>query len=368
MKTSLLQSAALLALFATAVQADQVKTKDGKIYNGTITGETADSITIDYAEADLKGVISTTTFKKADVTITKTALDVKAFEEISKQFPTKDGMNLAEYMKLELEIQDFLKKFPKGSKKAEAEALEKELKADMLRFKAGDQKIDGKWISALEFSQNGYLIQAKLLRKKLEAARGRAAYNIFVELENTYPASPDYPMALQALPKIFDAIQAELEDAMKASVAAKSARDAAMKGTDAGAKARAQEEIAAFRTKITDEKKRRIGINSVDPADPRSVQEGINGLKRERARIAKLDILKLTGVAKDFEDGIKELGVKAYLSAMKKMQGAATLHPKDVGVKTLMADAKKGADAVKAEEAKAAKEAAEKKPAAPEVK
>ena len=73
MKTTLLSSTALLAILAFDVRADTVKTQDGRVYEGTITSETADTVTIEYKDPEAKGVTDTKTLKKAEVTLRKQA-------------------------------------------------------------------------------------------------------------------------------------------------------------------------------------------------------------------------------------------------------------------------------------------------------
>ena len=250
---------------------------------------------------------------------------------------------MLEYQKRLLLLEEFIKKNPTSKKKPDAEKMLKELKDESEQVKRGSQKLDGVWITAEALTQNGYLIKAKMLRKKFEAARGKAAYDLFIELENTYPASEDYVTAIGALPNVFTAIQNELEEAMKSSIESKKTRDEVLKGTNVEEKALVAKAIAELRAKNLDEQKRRVIINTYDTSEARTVQQAITGLKRERERITKLDLARLTAVNKGFTQGLKDLSQKAYLSAVKALEPAAALHNRDLAVKALLAEAKKGA-------------------------
>ncbi len=322
---------------------DTVKTKEGKTIQGTIIAETVDSVTIEFADPDIKGIMDTKTFKKTDVTYAKTAKDVNEAIDLLQKFPQKDSLALKEYEMTKLDLEGFIKKYPTSIKRPDVARNLKELTAELDRVKKGDQKVDGVWMTAADLKWNGYNIRAVNLRKQMEKALGSAAYKLFIELETNYVASEAYVDALPLVEKAFSGLEAELLQALTAAPALKMKRDEMLKGKNVDAKKTAQEEIAAYKIKVVDEKKKRLAVSSIDPAELRTINEAINGIKRERLRLSKLDVPKLTTLAKNLTQGFKDLSQKAYLSALKNIEPSAAMHNKDTELKRIITEAKAGA-------------------------
>ena len=345
---------ALAASFSTAV-ADSIKLKNGQVIEGTITEETADKVTIEVTE---KGIKDWPEFKRTDIAELKKATpdEKEANELLLKLKPTPDGMSAAEYEKrIKTQIQPWLDKNKASKKKGEIEDLLKLYNEELVKVKGGEFKLRTQWITAEEAKWNEYNINARKLRSKFEelvkAKKPVEAYAVFATMEQTGGASVDFPPVLETMKKALPNMEAAVNRAIEEYPVLTEERKKLL-GQQTGEKKKEmdnviKEELNSFRKKSAEEKKLKIPVPSYYPYDLKSIQATLDALKKESARLNAIDVDALKFANKRFEQGLKDMHAKSYLSAKNNFEAAAKFHSKDAAVKKLVDEAAKAVELAK---------------------
>lgn len=354
MKLPMLSRFAVALAFAAALPvavADTIKLKNGTVLEGSILSESADSVEIEIQVT--KGIKDLKVVKKADIAeMKKASADEKeAAELIAKLKETPDGLTAAEYEKrIKTQIQPWLDKHKIGRAKADVEALLKLYNEELAKVKAGDLKVRGEWVPAAELKWNDYNISARRLRAEmdaqLKAKKFVEAYSTFAKMEAAYVASVDFPPAAEAMKKGMASVEAAIARAIEEQPLREKERKQLLGQLSADKKKETEElikqELADFRTKQAAEKKDKIPVPSFYPYDLKSIQDSLAAAKKESARLATLNTTAMIAANKRFEQGLKDLSEKAYLSAKSAFEAAAKVHSKDATVKKLLEEANKG--------------------------
>lgn len=345
---------ALAASLAPAV-ADTIKLKNGTIYEGTITADTADAYDIEIPMGNIKEFKHIIKSEVAEMK--KTPPDEKdAIELLKKLQNTPDGMSAADYEKaIKSQIQPWLDKYKASKKKPEIEALLKHYQDELAKVKAGDLKLRGAWVSAAEIKWNEYNVNARKLRARMEeslkARKPMQAYSAFAELELNYPASVESPPSIEAMKKAMPSLEGVISRAIEENPAKVKERKTLLGQLPADKKKETDEQIkkeeADIRKQMAKEKKDKVGVPSFYAYDLKSIQDSLAGVKKEVTRLAALDVPALTTANKKFEQGLKDMNEKAYLSAKGNFEAAAKVHSKDVTVKKKLDEATKAIEAAK---------------------
>ncbi len=356
-----------LAAGLSATVADTIKLKDGTVLNGTITEETADSYGMDVKEG--KGIVDFKKIPKANVAkVEREMPDEREAEELlAKLKETPDGLSAADYEKrIKTQIQPWLDKYKASKKRKEIEDLLKLYVEEGAKVKAGDIKLRGTWITAAELKWNEYNINARKLRAKMEAAakanKPVEAFSAFAELEAGFVASIDYPPSVEAVRKVLPKVELALNQAVEAYpglIEERKKQTAALEGpkkkeADDGFKKEADD----WRKQIALVKKNKVQVVTFYAYDLKTIQDAQAVVKKETLRLNALDLTALTATAKKFEQGLKDLNDKAYLSAKSNFDAVSKIHTKDVVVKKKLDEANKGLADSKAAKPGAAKPAA----------
>ena len=330
--------------------ADTIKLKDGTVLEGTITNETKDTVEI---EVQFTATIKEPkTVKKTDIAeMKKAAPDEKeAAELMAKLKDTPDGLTAAEYEKrIKTLIQPWLDKNKASKKKAEIEALLAQYTAELAKVKAGDLKVRGEWVTADELKWNEYNISARKLRAEMEAQikakKYVEAYSAFAKLEAGYVASVEFPPSAEAIKKTMTQVEATIARAAEEQPVKDKERKQLLATLTTDKKKATEElikqELADFKAKSIAEKKDKIPVPSYYAYDLKSIQESLAAAKKESARLAALNTSGMVAVNKKFEQGLKDLFAKAYLSAKNAFEAVAKVHTKDVVVKKKLEEANK---------------------------
>ena len=163
----------------TAAVADTIKLKNGTVYNGTIVDETAERYGMDVKEGN--GIVDYKKIPKADVAEVKREMpdEREAEELLIKLKDTPDGLTAAEYEKrIKTQIQPWLDKYKTSKKRPAIEALLKQYGEESARVKAGDIKLRGAWVTAVEVKWNEYNVNARKLRVKMETLKARQSHDV----------------------------------------------------------------------------------------------------------------------------------------------------------------------------------------------
>lgn len=341
----------------SAAVADTIKLKNGVVYNGTIVDETADKYGMDVIESptvkDYKKI------PKADVAEVKRDMpdEREALELQSKLKVTPDGLSAPEYDKrVKTLIQPWLDKYKTSKYRKDIEALLKLHLEEGARVKAGDIKLRGVWIAAAEVKWNEYNINARKLRAKMEAAlkanKPVEAFSAFGELEAGYVAGIDYPPAVEAIRKALPLVESAIAQAAEAYPGLAEERKKQTAALEKDKKREMEEgfkkELDEWRKEMALVKNKKLPVVGFHPHDLKSIQDALAVVKKEGARLGVLDVAALTATAKKFEQGLKDLNEKAYLSAKTNIEAVSKIHTKDVVVKQKLDEATKGLASTKA--------------------
>jgi hypothetical protein len=207
MKTPFILTCSLAAGLLSA-QADTYKLKNGRSFEAEIAMETEDSYIL-LIEIQ-KGVRDEITVKKSDVhSITKEDMSHDAFKKIQQLLPTSDLLTEKDYQTLISEnLTPFLEKHPASEHIAMVKDLEVALLDELAKVRAGELKINGKWLTAEGHAANKYEIEAVLaLNPVLLHAKKREFGAALIALaaqekayQNTKPYHDALNMCLRLLP------------------------------------------------------------------------------------------------------------------------------------------------------------------------
>ena len=245
----------LLTIFALAtcsVQADKITLKNGKVIEGEVISETDTEYVISVAYS--KSIRTRETFKKSEIDdIQKEAPDLKPYEALKDVLPTPDRLSVVGYEQLiESRVKSFLNSFPNSKYTREVEKTLATLESELARAKAGDVKLDGKWIDAAEWNANALELDAQVLVTRMKAFADRKSYRsalliydkINTEFRSSDAANDASQAALQFLPKYSAQIK-KLEDEAPAKLEKRERAINAMAARDSSRMKKAYDEMEA---------------------------------------------------------------------------------------------------------------------------
>jgi hypothetical protein len=338
----------LAASLGSAAFADTIIKKDGTKLEGTIISENADEVVI---EIQFSATIKTPeTVKQADIAkIEKVPQDEKEAQLLLKTLKdTPDGMTAGEYEKaIKLQIQPWLDKYKTSKQRAGVEALLKQYNEELMRVKAGDAKVRGAWIMAAELKWNDYNISARRLRVKMEAHQKKREYvemySAFAQMDARYPAAVDYVPSLELMKKNMAAVEGTIGRAVAEQKGYADERARLLGSQTLDQKKvlddRIKEEKMALTKKIAEERKEKIRIQSYDKYDLKTIQDALAQAKAETTYLNTIDIKGRPEAAKKFEEALRHVSEKQWLSAKAKLEDAIKVFAKDAGVKKLLDEA-----------------------------
>lgn len=344
----------LAAAIGSSAFADTIIKKDGTVLEGTILEETPAEVTIEVQfSATIK---SKEVVKVADIKeMKKLPADEKEAAELSAKLKvTEDGMTAADYEKaIKLSIQPWLDKYKTSKKRADVEALLKLYTDELAKVKAGGAKVRGSWVTAEELKWNEYNIAARRLRVEMEARLKKREYvemyNAFAKMDAKYPAAVDYVPSLELMKKNMAAVEGTIARAIEEQKGYDAERKRLLGSQTPEKKKELEDKIKAeqaeFRKKLAEEKKDKIRLNSFDKYDLKSIQDALSQAKKETEYLGKIDIKGMADAAKKYEDAMRHISEKQWLSAKSKLEDAIKVFSKDAGVKKMLDEATRQAAA-----------------------
>ena len=264
---------------------------------------------------------------------------------------TPDALSATDYEKrIKGQIQPWLDKYKTSKYRKEIEALLKLHLEEGAKVKAGDIKLRGTWITAAEVKWNEYNISARRLRGKMDTAlkakNAVEGFMAFAELDANYAASIDYPPAMEVMRKALPQVEAALAQAAEAYPGLVEERKKQTATLEAPKKKEMEDgfrkELDEWRKQVATVKKNKMPVVTFYPYDLKSIQDALATVKKEGTRLGTLEAVKLTATAKKFEQGLKDLNEKAFLSAKSNFDVVSKVHAKDTYVKKKLDEATKG--------------------------
>ncbi len=315
---------ALAAFFfgnLTLTHADTVKLKDGTVYEGKITLETADLIKIEVSVTER--IKETKTVAMSEVAeVIKTAADDARFAEIQKLVPTGSMLTAEQYQTMiRTGPEDFLRNFSGSKHRDRVQTIMATLEEELDKVERGFLKLEGEWYSPQDRIDYEKLIESRiaLLRMKQSSSRGRyldliAAMRNFENLEENYFGTPAFAeaaaLARQILPNLGRQIQALRRDVDVKNQQWEENKNALdLQSRQRVEAARAREE-AQFAAAVAADKKAKIKWTRVNPRSPENLDQYIQFVAGELSRIRGYDI-----------EALKELGEALVVADKLLAQG-----------------------------------------------
>jgi hypothetical protein len=331
--------AAGLALLSLSSQADTVKMKDGKVYDGKITFEGTDFIKLEIpVSATIK---DTKTLVRTDILeIIKAAPDDVALDALRKQLPAPSLMTPEGYRTMiDKGPKAFLTQFPSSRHKAEVEKIMADLTSELDKVERGGVKLEGEWVSAQDRKQFEALTNSRIrlvvMRRNLAQRNFIAALRDFEVLEEQFYGTPAFAMSVaeiqQALPAFGGLIQQSLN-----SVTARNEQWEKDKGVlDEVARAQVEgaraQELANFTRATTQEKAAGVKWLTINNNLPESLNGAITLIKSEITRLAAMDVAALTQMGEQLVAADKLIAEGKLAEAREAITKATGSAPKSSG-------------------------------------
>lgn len=209
-----------LCLLTTATQADTITLKDGKILEGTIVGETDESVKI---KIKLSATITDEkTIPREDIAEIKILNEEDlAFQEVQNLIPSQPLLTAADYANnIRTGPERFLATYPQSKYEPQVKKILEELEAEKAKAAEGSILLDGNWITAAEQRADRANVDSKIL---LYNMRRQAADNDYVgvlrnfdKMEAEFIGTEGFvaaiDLALDALQSYGGAVNASLSD------------------------------------------------------------------------------------------------------------------------------------------------------------
>jgi hypothetical protein len=357
-----------LVLSLTCASADTVKTRDGKVYEGTILSEDATTVTIKYK---LSGNLTDTkTISKLETTsVVKLSPEQAEVAELKKLLPTPDMLNASEYRKMiERGPAKFLAANPLSKLAPEVEKVKKELEAERIKAQQGMRKVDGKWITGEEAQANEYNLNTYIALKDMEKLAAdpdkyREALLAFNEIEKNSRYSIHFPTAIEKGMGVIDLYIEQLGNMSKLVPAKKAEKEEELKTLNPDQKQAALVEIKRrdqeLKAQIAQEKKEKVPFTTVVDTELSTITEALKQLDAAKKRLSALDLAQIKTTAAAYDAVLKLVGQAKFEEADDKLEAfvknektAATdkvISAKVTEIKSLVAAAKRDSQARKFE-------------------
>lgn len=268
----------------------EVELNNGTVYkNCSVSVETEEYIILDVPQEG-KTIKEEKKIQKSDIKkIVRPSEEEVSYKKLERLFLDETAVNEQSVSDLDMAIGKFLKKFPNSPGKAKIEAEQAKNKEILTHLKAGEIKLDGKWITKAEQERIAYTLFSKRYLGQMKASAAaknyRMALNFYEKIKSDFPASEAFVDADKLVRKVCPLYEKQLQDQFET---AKQQSDQDQKEMQLLGKAKngrerldqmrkAQtEKRNAFSEKVTQERANGIRWTSVNPEDPNNIQVGIN--------------------------------------------------------------------------------------------
>lgn len=322
-------AAGFVVVFAAgSAEADYVKTKDGKVWTGTIIAEDATSVTI--RTAVVGRILDNKVIPRSEIVEAKKQTEEElAAEQVKKLLPTEDFLRPSDYAAL---IQEgpvaFLAKYPNSRFRAEIEAVKKTLEEERARTQRSQRKVEGKWLSGAEMQALAYNVEGlrlyRQLEKLAEAEKYRDALLKFNELETAAKLSPSYAKAIPVAKEVAQKYLAWLNQEIKLiPQKTKLATESLSKMTPdekKAAQAEREKRRKDFQALLAQEKKDKVKFSSVLETDAASLNNAVKEVENELKRLEALDVAAITKTAEEYDKILKLEGQQKYEEASLRLE------------------------------------------------
>lgn len=294
MKTRQLFRFLPLLVLGTAFS-DTIEMKDGTTYEGTVVKEDGEDYIVEIQVT--KSIRDERRIPRADVLrIVAERKDETDFEALPKLVPAPDLLTEAEYDSRISQVEQYLRKYPRSPKKAEASKILDQLEAERKAIIGGGVKFGGKMISAAERNPQAYALDARIAAAKVErhgdAGEMLPALRAWTDLEKEFQGSTAYQDTAPYAVKLMRAYLNTVNEALAGFDARVKERETGLSRMSTADRTRSSEaiadDLAAYQRRVDAEKAAGIKWLSLDPYAKQPMEETKRMLESEIRRIENL--------------------------------------------------------------------------------
>lgn len=288
----LLLAPALLGIAA----ADTFRMRDGSNLEGIIISETDDTyvamIQVTPTIRDQRNIA-----KKDVLEIVTEKADEKEFVALTKLVPTPDLLTAEDYAARTKSLEEFVKRHPDTSHKAEVDSMIKTLEAEAEVIREGGVKWKGKLITASEKQESAFTLDSTIAAARFEqhASAGRTilALRAWDELSLGFPSSRAYIDAIPQALRLMERFKTELGEKIAGFDARVEQREKDLAALDDADRRRTKtvidEESAEYLAIVAREKEQRVRWLTLNSWHKEPMSDVVAKLDQE---IRKLESLK----------------------------------------------------------------------------
>ncbi len=278
------------------VFADTVTLVDGTKIEGEVMSETDELVVV---RAKVGGIWDEKRLDAGEVrSIERESPETKAWQDASIALPTADLLTRDDYSKMiNKKLKPFLKNFPSGEHAVEAKNQLATLENELARTQAGEVKYDGYWMSAAEYSDRRYWVDAERIYRELQASVEKGslvtALRRFDELDDNYGDSIAYSAAVTEIRPVLERYDRELSTAIVRAPRLVSQRTEMLETLSPSERARTEAEIMRSdeeaKARAENERADKVKWRTPNPYDESSLKTIQATVRKELERVAELE-------------------------------------------------------------------------------
>ncbi|MFT4549648.1 MAG: hypothetical protein ACI8XO_002739 [Verrucomicrobiales bacterium] len=294
-------SAAFLAFtFHWQASADTIVLNNGISHEGRLISETPESIRFEVG----KSVKQVRTFKRAEIkSLTIIPQDELALPTIRAFVPSADLLDAGDYSKMiNGSPKNFLRAFPDSKYRAEVEEIIATLKGDEKKVIAGDVKLDGQWVTSEQIKADPLNHQGRValagLKKLIGDGELLNSLRAFDALEKEFSETSSFPAAIEAIKPVFPKQGTSLATQLAQTTRETERREAGYSRMSEEGRKKSEAslamELAPFLKRHAEEKEAGRKWLDYHTFDLASISHAQNEVKKEQARLDKIDVAALS--------------------------------------------------------------------------
>lgn len=235
------------------------------------------------------------------------------FAKISKLVPVPDLLSNRDYERRIREVEKFLNIKPKPAESDKAREMLATLKREANEVLAGSLKINGKLVSAADYRQDAYDMDARVaeirIRRMVEAGAYIEALRAYEVFEKDFASSEVHGNLAPLMRQVFRAHVSELDDMLTTLDARIKEREIGLQRMSAVARRDAElaiaDEAAQLEAINKAEKDAKTAWLLVDPFLRKSIEEGLSHARKEEAKFAAVVTQKAAEGGRIFRDALR---------------------------------------------------------------
>jgi len=276
--------------------ADTVTLVDGTKIDGDVISESEEIVVV---RTRVGGIWDEKRLDAGEVrSIERESPESKAWQDASVSLPTADLLSSTDYEKLiNKKLKPFLREFPSGEYAEAAKTQLATLENELQRITAGEIKFDGAWMSASEYADRRYWVDAERvfrdLLERVEKGSLVTALRRFHQLETEYGDSVAYAAAVPVIRPVLEKYDRDLSTAIVRAPGLVSQRTEMLATLSPSERKRTENEImrsdAEAKARAESERADKMKWLTPNPYDESSLKAIQATVRKELELVAKLE-------------------------------------------------------------------------------